>query len=103
MLLNSFLRITASCQTSSTKLDVYVKCKTTSYNQISLTKIRTQKGAVIAIQGGGMGEETKYSENDTLSFVDCFLSAHSLLIPEVSRQIDCYKKDGQGIYCPICA
>lgn len=35
-----------------------------------MTKIRTQKGAVIAIQGGVGGEESKYSENYTLGFVD---------------------------------
>lgn len=37
-----------------------------------MTKIRTQKSAVIAIQAGGGGEESKYSENYTLGFVDVF-------------------------------
>lgn len=35
----------------------------------SMTKI-TQKGAVTAIQGGGGGEESKYSENYTLGFMN---------------------------------
>lgn len=53
-----------------------------------MTKIRTQKGAVIAIQVGGGGEESKYSENYTLDLMEFFLSVHSLLIPQVSRQVD---------------
>lgn len=38
--------------------------------------------------GGGGGEESKYNENYTLGFVEFFLSIQTLLIPQVSRQVD---------------